>query len=167
MGSTVVYLMDGTTELAAASVLDTSYVLEDGYLLIALTEVVFCRTCCDLGLGERIPSIEEATAAFTHADRYTLKALRKQKTMAYDWAMERKRCYEWRLARVAPPRCLTCGGHDLFVVEGEQCNDPISGHEFTLSQCYLYNDSFPFSSIRLCPDGAVLVANFGPQASDG
>ena len=161
MASSLVYLMDGKTPVAAPSVLDTYYVLEDGYLFQADTEAVYCRTCGDMQPAERIPSIADAEAAFTNEDRYTLKAVRNRKSMAYDAAMTRKRYYEWRLTRKAPPRCLKCSSHDLFVIHDNECCDPISGHTFVFHDCEFYDPCFPIS-IRLRPDGTILESNLDP-----
>lgn len=158
MASSIVYLMDGKTPVAALSVSDAFYVLEDGFLLHVNTEAVFCRTCDHLEPAERIPSIADAEAAFTSADRYTLKATRNRKTRAYDAAMTRKRYFEWRSTRIALPRCLKCGGHDLFVIHDNECCDPVSGHTFVFRDCVFYVPVVPIS-IRLRPDGTVLESN--------
>lgn len=156
MAYSATYLIDGKIVGSAPSALDVAYVLEDGYLLTAMVVDAFCRICADLEPAEHVPSVAETEAAFTGADRYTLRALRRlESAPSVDISMWRKRRYEWRLARTAPARCLKCSGQNFFVIQATECRDPVSGHHFVLHGWELFEPIIT-DKIRLRPDGTIL-----------
>lgn len=152
MGWINTYLIDDTMSRDICTSDAASYLLEDGQLMNVSTCVAWCRVCNDIRMVEHVPTIEEATAAFTNADKYTLRVFKKD-TIAYIIAHDRQLTCHWRTKRTSPAKCLFCGGTDFYRFEDNACRDDISGHTFQLNGFQHFSECWPITRSLYSPEG--------------
>lgn len=90
---------------------DSEYRLVDGSRLPIWQTAVWCSQCHDFEPGEKIPSI-------TSLRKLLLSTLvaRLLSRPSLHRIKDLRRRIKWRRARRSPPRCLTCGGTDLYLL---------------------------------------------------
>lgn len=123
------YLIDNLDYKTVLSTTTALYVLDDGEMLDASTDICWCRNCDDLRMMEVLPTIDEVTEAYSNEQKYALRVFKKD-SPAHAAAHEHWQRYHWRVNRVAPPKCLSCGGTNLYKLDPESSQDPVSGHSF-------------------------------------
>ena len=161
MASSRTYIVDAKIVMEIPSVLDTFYVFDDGGQLRVETQDAYCRTCRYLRPVEKIPSVFEVESGYTDGDRRVLRKQEDTESIRFKNAAIHKRRYDWRFSRTCKPRCLKCGGHDLFILANNECRDPISGRVFAPRNCVFF-DPVCDIQIRLRPDGTVISSNLEP-----
>jgi hypothetical protein len=154
------YRMNNDMLVGASSISNANYVLADGYFLGAFTLPAYCRDCDAICPSESFPSLSIIESWFTGAHRFTLKSINLPDSEPYREAIAAMRRVDWRRTREAPPRCLRCNRHNLFVIESNNAHDPITGNTFIHHQSEMYNELVP-TVVRLNPDGTIIASNLG------
>jgi hypothetical protein len=112
------------------------YCLPNGCELPAIGETVWCLNCDGMRTAERLPMLERLREQVRDLedkgpDEVSVAKkgafLKQPINVAQEFAAElwrRRSTVEWRAARQAPPRCLSCGGTQLMTLEGHGDDDP-------------------------------------------